>query len=268
MKREEIKEILFKMGASTKLLEMPAVMERIYNYYINYSEEKLRKEIKIGPNGDIECKKNDEKNTTKRKFYIDDDGTVIYENFDERENEAQGTYIIDEFGMDRTFFDYSLSLFGLEYSLVREKDGISINRGAAFVEDQGDPILNYFNYTTLGEKSTRSIGFEGNRDFLTKNYPITRGWFEIRDGKTPEKTERVETIEYNEEVENLKNRIKTMEEQHKDEINKLREEKETLQHMLKRTLEVCEAVKNSTLGKLFFRNKLKELPEAHNITER
>ena len=29
MKRQEIKDILFEMGASTKMLEMPAVMERI-----------------------------------------------------------------------------------------------------------------------------------------------------------------------------------------------------------------------------------------------
>ena len=59
-----------------------------------------------------------------------------------------------------------------------------------------------------------------------------------------------------------------MEEQHKVEINKLREEKESLLLKLKRTLEVCEAVRKNPLGKLFFGGKLKELPEAPNKDER
>ena len=40
------------------------------------------------------------------------------------------------------------------------------------------------------------------KDFLIKNYPITRGWFEIREGIRTE--EKVENSEHNEEVENLK----------------------------------------------------------------
>lgn len=266
MKRKQIKDILFEMGASTKLLEMPAVMERIYNYYIDYSEEELRKEINIGSNGEIECKANDRHNSTKRRFCIEENGEVVFENFERDSIESNGRYFIDEFGMDRKFVDDSLVIFEKEYSLERTQEGIKINGSKEVIEDQGDPILNYFNYTVLKEGFSRTIGFEGNRDFLIKNYPITRGWFEIREGIRTE--ENVENSEHNEEVENLKNRIKTMEEQHKGEMKKLREEKESLQRMLKKTLEVCESVKRSPLGKLFFGRKLKELPEAPNIDER
>ena len=270
MNRKEIKDILFEMGASSRLLEMPAIMERIYNYYIDYSEDELKKEIKIGPNGEIECKTDNHYNKYTngiiRKFSEIEKGEAVFENYEQQGIEQKGKYYIDKFGMDKMFTSDSNPLFEQECTVVRTTEGmIEVNRGRKVIEDQGDPILNYNNYTVLKQNSSRTIGVDGNRKFLTKYYPITREWFEIREGI---KIEETIVDEHNDEVKGLENRIRTIEEQHKEEINKIIEEKEMLQRMLKRTLNVCEEVKRSALGKIFFGKKLKELPEALNRDER
>lgn len=279
MKRQEIKDILFEMGASTKMLEMPAVMERIYNYYIDENEKTIREEINIGPNGEIECKIDDKYNRypngVKRGFYIEKNGECVFVNNEQNGTELGGRYFIDEFGMDRMFTD-DYALIDHECTVERtEKGTVEVNGGVVVQEDQGDPILNYSNYTVLKVKSSRTIGWEGNKDFLTKYYPITKEWFEIREGIRTQDIKETKDKELNDEVRNLENRIKTMEEQHKEEIdklsnqvNKLSEEKQALQGMLNRALELCKTVKESPFGKIFFGRKLKELPDAPNDDER
>lgn len=202
MKREEIKNILFEMGASARLLEMPAVMERIYNYYINYSEQELRKTINIGQNGEIECKINDEHDDIIRKFSEAKNGEAIYENNEIDGIEQSGTYLIDKYGMDRFFKDDANPLFEKECSVLRNTDRtIEVNGSRSLEEDQGDPILNYNNYTVLKENFSRTIGWEANKDFLTKYYPITKEWFAVREGileKNEEENEsiKIEDVEY------------------------------------------------------------------------
>ena len=273
MKRKEIKEVLLELGASLKLLEMPAVMERIYNYYINYSEEAFRKEVNVGPNGEIICEKGNY-GDTKRIFKETEDGEAVFENHvRDGKEERKGEYFIDKFGMDKIFREYCEPLFEKDCIVSRtEERTLIINGGKLVVEDQGDPILNYNNFTVFRENASRTIGWEGNKDFLTKYYPITKEWFAAREGiieKEQEEEKENKEIEPNSEVENLKNRIKTIEVQHEKEIDslgkerdELKKEKEQLQTMLKRTLEVCESVKRSPLGKMFFGRKLKQLPEA------
>lgn len=205
MKRQKIKEILLDMGASAKLLEMPAVMERIYNYYIDFTEDRLRKEINIGPNGEIECKVDISKmypDGVMGRFSATENGGAVYEKYgrdDRLGGELAGKYFIDEFGMDREFISRYEPLFEVESRVTRTEDGtIDVNRGERVVEDQGDPILNYSNYTLLREKFSRTIGWEGNKDFLTKYYPITKQWFEMREGV---REETVNSINERKEIE-------------------------------------------------------------------
>jgi len=282
MKRKEIKDLLVELGASPRLLEMPAVMERIYNYCIDYGEEELKKEINIGPNGEIEYKNNDmlEKYSEGiiRRFKETENGEAIFENFEQNGIEQSGQYFIDKYGMDRMFKDDSNQLFEKGCSVSRTEEGtLVLNGGDKVTDDQGDPILNYNNYTVLRENASRTIGWEGNKDFLIKYYPITREWFTVREKIIEKDQEESVGIgeEENSEVEILRNRIRTIEENYKKEIekltvenDKLKGEKTLLQTMLKRTLEVCESVKRSPLGKIFFGRKLKQLPEASGIDER
>ena len=56
-------------------------------------------------------------------------------------------------------------------------------------------------------------------------------------------------------------------EQNKQQVQRLKISNQNLQRMLKTTLDFCESVRNSFLGRVFFGSKLKQLPSGTQVQE-
>lgn len=188
MTKEEIKIYLTENGASETLLRMPAVMERIYSYFqvnpesmydgycgiirgLEYIElpNTFRRMLKVGPNGEIVIKNENDI----RRFEERPNGEAVYKNEDQTtlSIDENGEYLIDRYGMDKSF----TSEMGLNIS---RRDNGTIKVARSTFTDNGSPILNAYAY--LAVYQDESV-WDANKEELTRTYPITREWFEIRE---------------------------------------------------------------------------------------
>lgn len=341
MTKEDILDYLTKNGASSSLINKPAVMERIYACFdidstyglitgsLYEIQDELQNAINIDADGNITLSSG----TNKRKFKKAPNNKVLYINNDESgySIDELGEYLIDKYGMDRSYSN------GEDFSVSRESDGtVSIN--GLKVEDNGSPILNPFDLTNGdNEKSWKK-----NREYISNTYPEVKKWYEEKESQLDtdkEKTSRTEPDIEPESNEQLQDEIKRLKaensslreenqslkqttipkteadsirtekrrleiernilktqneeqkssysdlskqfqeqkmqntklqaenEQQKQEIQGLMARNQNLQRMLKQTLDFCESVRNSFLGRFFFGSKLKQLPEGTQTQE-
>ena len=86
--------------------------------------------------------------------------------------------------------------------------------------------------------------WEENKEFLTSHYPITKGWFQ---GKEKSMSDEIK-------------QLKQENAQDKEQIARL-------QKMLETTLEFCNKVRQSAVGKIFFGKDAKKLPSKNELPE-
>ena len=277
MKRKEIKKVLKVLGISEKLIEMPAVMERIYRKLERNSKEEIIDLVSISDGG--------------KKVVVGKELKFI--ELENGEVKCGDSIIIDKYGMDKSYAEedmFSSSSYMTRTDKRQIKIGSygNINATEILVEDDGDAILNYYNYTMLKEGSTPTLGWEGNKLYLTQAYPITKEWFRQRE----EEKETSEDVmhEENESMEDKLNEQATMQtiedlveqtkeqkeiirmleekqEELKAENTELKDKNRKLQNMLNKVLQFCETVQKSKFGKFFFRKQLKALPEVEKYDE-
>lgn len=324
MTKEDIKNYLQGTKASKKLIQMPAVMERIYaclavdegslyeglvgNSY-GIKQELYKIYLYATDDGDIEL--ND--GITSRIFKEKSDGRAVYINRDENGYtlDEMGEYTIDQYGMDERFE-------GKDNFVIERTEKGTIKVGEMELQDNGSAILN--SYQLLLEENPHK-SFDENRDKLYREYPETDKWFEMKgqdklaglkqqtlpgmgfedeyimpDQDTPvapqdeidEKDARIEQMEN--EIELLlkeNNNLRASSEQIRktsqdienenillkdsnvkltaenarlsNENSDLRERNTKLHKMLQQALELCDRVKHSFVGKLFFGKDVKRL---------
>lgn len=278
--REVIKNVLLSMGADSILTEMPAIIERINKEMANNTPDYIMSKIHILDEGRTIAVDNN------FSYSKQDDGTVEVRAFKDMETTKLGSYSgydhvirVDKYGMDESNIDSDLFLSS---SIVRTNDGrieISDHGDTEKVEpDTGDAILNYYNYTILKDKSTTSLGWEGNKQFLTTNYPLTKTWFKIKEEqiKAREEQREPEAIEeekelpektpdqYQEIIDMQLLRIRELEEENSN----MKEQNKGLLLKMKTLIDFAEKVRDSAVGKLFFRKQIKRLPEGQKEEER
>jgi hypothetical protein len=250
---------------------MPAVMERLFNYYAFENFD-----VEIGFNGEIIIKEKEYGKVT--KVFTELEEGALFSNFDKgrdfyEETGKEGKYYIDEYGMDRSF----TSCGNDPYMVSRTEDGFIVTQyggigcGEGKFKDDGDPIL-------LGNTYGRTWGWEMNKLLVTSLYPMTQKWFDMREkniGRDETEEKKVEETgqeqqEESIEIRSMKNRLDTLKKKYEEmenENDELKKEKKSLQSMLKTTLDVCEKIKRSPIGRIFFGGKLNQLPEASDSHE-
>lgn len=283
--RRDLMKKLEAIGINSKLLQMPSVLERLY---LMYREERqleesiLNGEIRVSDNGDFSFGNSDisfdkEHNTAKlKKHGFNSEDKFIY---------------IDKFGMDSRVVIPSSSL----------SESMDLPDGKSATRYYDINAIEFDNYKGHYERELKIDGgnfdiesaavdpeykedwkkiWNNNREFLLQNYPLTQGWFEERENlgdNIKGKENNVFTLEntdyeLSEEIINSRKllaeateRIAQLirENEEKDsKIENLERDKSNLQSMLKHSLQLCEDVKRSWIGKFFFKNQLKQLNES------
>lgn len=288
--REGIKKYVLDKGALSTFVEMPAVMERIYcalktknldDMPLVVSEEGRKIDI-IGSH----------------VFTLNDDGTVNFLYLKHTDNSLDSdslTIHIDEYGMDKSFYDCSPEPLLIDWFLEskRQEDGTikgtsangTNNRGSRTIEDHGSPFL-YLDEPGIEEKS-RLDNFKANREFYEVEYPKTKEWYAEKEEQillkkmTPkEKIEyfkeklskaskeeiEVYALKYLKDQESQLTELHQKNEEFKKEIKRTREINHGLegeisdkQKMLKNSLDLVERIKESPAGKIFFSRSAAEL---------
>lgn len=283
--RRDLMKKLEAIGINSKLLQMPSVLERLY---LMYREERqleesiLNGEIRVSDNGDFSFGNSDisfdkEHNTAKlKKHGFNSEDKFIY---------------IDKFGMDSRVVIPSSSL----------SESMDLPDGKSATRYYDINAIEFDNYKGHYERELKIDGgnfdiesaavdpeykedwkkiWNNNREFLLQNYPLTQGWFEERENlgdNIKGKENNVFTLEntdyeLSEEIINSRKLLAeateriaqlTRENEEKDsKIENLERDKSNLQSMLKHSLQLCEDVKRSWIGKFFFKNQLKQLNES------
>ena len=196
MTRDELKAKLEEMGVSIDLLEMPAVMERLYfmfdveeqgPYQVeevdkivldgeNYS--RIEDVIKLDEEGNMMLKAKDGSSIGRfSKDPYGDGATFVNENY------YGAIYYIDKYGMDKGFLIRPPVGGGAaQASIDRTDEGKFVIDGMdqKFIPDDGRPIINYqdikneFDF----EKFRNALpSMSDNREFLLPKYPSVGRWF-------------------------------------------------------------------------------------------
>ena len=178
MKKDELKRFLLDLGISPKLLEMPAIMERLYPLLKDKTAEEIKSEVLLKDSGKLV------KLSTDDMVFKDLGEEVQLQMIDHAHSNDKQVYIINKYGMDEhAYCGVGDELIGLSTSLHRTTDGqlelIGMQGHTSKVPDNGSAILDYYEYTTLGTRSP--LEWEDNKRYLTENYPITREWFELQE---------------------------------------------------------------------------------------
>ncbi len=289
MEKEKIKQVLNVLGISEKLLGKPAVMERIYPILKETKDIKdLMTYVTIS---------DDKKNVHVGNYNFKElDTDEILLTYTEQSGDP-ASVLIDKYGMDSEFsagndLYYSISVARQDNRQLLVE---SHNEGTAtidknYVQDSGDAILNYSNYTILKIGATPTFGWEQNKAYLTREYPITKEWFEQKEKmgqennlnneieekekidfasekNTPEQ-KIVETATRIEIQEELIHELQDANQILKKENGELIAKNMRLQKMLDAALEVCDNIKKSKAGKIFFKTQLRNMPESNEGMEK
>ena len=272
MERKDIKEILLDLGVEEKYLNMPSIMERIYMELHTYkTKDDIERSITVNESGITIINTKDKE--------------IVFGNFQDQYPETQNPttfieisektplgkvepeaarFFINQYGMDEEYmspvFRDSMVAIMFDFGFARRNRDVKnreiVNRvvrigeivnGESIYEDKGDYDI----------RRNRGI-WEENKQFLTTHYPITRQWFEEKE--RPKTTEELEA-----EIAELKQENKELREI-AEEKNQLESKVRRLQTMLKTTLDFCTEVKQSRVGKIFFRDKIKQLPSSSVIS--
>ena len=255
--REKLKQDLIGIGVDEKLLEMPAIMERLYEdirKFRHYSVDLLF--ASIDEDGTVLIHGKDKNfifglhNNPKKTGESSRENPYIRvlvklpQHHDMRPLHDDGiTYFLDEYGMDKEIYNK------MEY-IEKMSDA---DREFLYNLWDGNPNgapSRYFQRKEEGDNGDydmkRNSGtWEENKEFLTSHYPITKGWFQGR-----------EKDKINDAISQL------MKERAED-----KEQIERLQKMLEVTLEFCNKVRQSTVGKIFFGKDVKKLPTKNELPE-
>ena len=116
-----------------------------------------------------------------------------------------------------------------------------------------------FRRNTVPKKEFNKLKTEKRRAEIEKNIlKSQRDEQRASNGQLEKQKKEQQIVITNLQDENQKN---------KQEIQKLKSSNQNLQMMLKTTLDFCESVRNSFLGRVFFGNKLKQLPRGTQTQE-
>ncbi|MBR3325607.1 MAG: hypothetical protein IKG14_06175 [Clostridia bacterium] len=335
MTKEELKNYLTEKGASTVLMQKPAIMERIYSCFDidsayglitgNFYEtiKSLPEAITVDQEGNITI--NSGINTRIFKQAPNNEAIYINEDKSGYSIDEEGEYTIDKYGMDKAYSN------GSDHIAKREENG-TVEIDGVKVADNGSPILNLYDLVNSNQKKA----WYKNKTEITNNYPTTKEWYirkekqvkgkqneqkqskqgeqehklnykqknetsllesqnyelikenaelkrplvpkeQVEELKIEKRRSEIERNIYKEQVKEQKNknsqltqlfqeqtnknqRLEEENEKQKQEIQSLKERNYKLQTMLKQTLDFCESVRNSFLGRFFFGSKLKQLP--------
>ena len=272
--RKVIQNILLGLGVERVLTEMPAIIERINKDMANTTPDYIMSKIHVLNDGKTIAVDNNFSYTKQ------DDGTVEIRNFDDMDSTKLGVNTaydhvikVNKYGIDESDIDSDMFLSS---SISRTDDGrlriIGVKGEERYEPDPGDAILNYNNYTILRENSNSSLGWEGNKQFLTTNYPMTKTWFRIKEEQIKAREENREPNEIKEEnelpvktpeeyEEIIRMQLLRTKELEKDNSN-LKEQNRSLIMKMKTLLDFAEKVRDSRVGRIFFRKHIKELPSA------
>lgn len=270
--REELKNILLNMGISKDLLEMPSVFERVYKMVGNKEAVNLDDMIKIDENGDFSL--------DGYNFRMRPDKEAIIE-FKEQNNQ-KATIRINKYGMDMRYYrqsDPTAATLGMpddeeivrvpEHNLIRDVGMHFTETSYKYINKETNDLGNYDitdNPDVLLEEYNRIR--QKNKAFLTRNYPLTEGWFQ-EDEKADygvEQESKQETDESEDALREATEKIKQLEADNKElreENKRLCEEMNNAQKMLRTTLDFCDKVRLSVFGHIFFRKELGKLPTSY-----
>lgn len=205
MTKDDIKKYLKENGTSDILIQMPAVMERVYSYFETVPEsiysgytgtiipmggllpKQLKKMLLVETNGNITIKNG----ADIRRFEVRPDGEAVYINADSgiMGIDEIGEYQIDKYGMDKSFEGND----GIR--VTRTDNGRITGKKQEFVDD-GSPILNagYFMDKRPSRDSEKDEAWEVNKDEITSNYPNTKEWYDAREDSRKNRDNRQEEI--------------------------------------------------------------------------
>ena len=213
MTKDELCNYLIANGASSDLMQKPAVMERIYacfdvdsdyglvtgNFY--QALNSLSESVKVDEDGNIIV--NDGVNS--RIFKRLPNNEASYTNNDESgySIDEPGEYIIDKYGMDKKFRSTD------NHSITRKEDG-TIDADGLTLNDNGSPLLNLYDLLN----STPEKTWKKNKKTITKRYERTENWFKDRERRVKEENEKSHTDKgedsSNEPIKELDKRIQQL----------------------------------------------------------
>lgn len=271
MNRDEVKSVLKAKGIDESLLEMPAIVEPIYQAYMNCPKSMLEEvELDVDENGNFTFRKN---NYTKHE----DGGARI--------TNEESTIKVNKYGIETSYADGSWMDF---FSNMSRENGevisVSGNNGNAsyyrttFLDTGSYSISKAIGMKVYEPKDTikddaeieklesaeldpESVlaGFDETSKTIIENYPQTAEWYantrealEARLARQNDPKARTER-----KIARLEAKINSQAEK----ISRLQEKNEKLTRMLEKALDFMETVRKSPVGKMFFGRKLKKYEE-------
>lgn len=258
--REEVKNELLQRGVNPKMLEMPAVMERMYGVVSSLTLDEMKKKmdsfVRVEQDGSFKMAKN---YSASAVFSIKEDGKAVIYGFPYDDS----VIYTSEEGIEVGYYD------GDEmgrFSQTSRKDG-KIEKGSGnngtgalstttFLDSGSWSILSQGpkmeeNALLDGEKALAS--FDAEAEKVMEEYPGTRSWYE----KT--RSELAGVIQDNNDPEKRIERLSQENERLKAEKKDLIRRNGELTSKLSATLNFAETVKRSPVGKLFFRKQIERL---------
>ena len=206
MTKDDIKKYLIENGASEVLIQMPAVMERIYSYF-----EATPESIYSGYTGTISSMSGLLPRQFGRMLIVKPDGSITIKNgvdirrFEERPNgeavyfnddqgimgiDEAGEYQIDRYGMDKSFLGkHGGNVTRTEVGTIKSKD--------QEYQDDGSPIINVGYYVESRDKSDEDFrkNWLVNKNEIVENYHNSRKWFEDREPHIKDRFKRMQDDE-------------------------------------------------------------------------
>jgi len=269
MEKIEIKQMLREMGLNPTLTEMPCVIQPLYQKCEDKTPDKIKSagEIQVGENGDS-CK------IYGRSISLEKDGTATITGETEYDSYKIKT---NKFGIETSYEDghplYFSSYISREGGVIdtafcNNGNGTGVwrkyfdigswsiqeTKGAQIRGDYGIP-LDFDEETVLKE-------FDDMASLMIKDYPQTEEWY------AETRKQLVEAIAREKEplprahlkTNSLKKHIEDLEYANKCLIEEIR----IHAARLKRNLELLETVKNSSVGKVFFKDVLQKYEEVRD----
>ena len=206
MTKDDIKKYLTEKGASEVLIQMPAVMERIYSYF-----EATPESIYSGYTGTISSMSGLLPRQFGRMLIVRPDGSITIKNgldirrFEERPNNEAVYYNDDQgiMGIDETG-EYQIDKYGMDKGFVGKHGGkvTRSDKGTIKVKDQeyqddGSPILNVGYYSESRNKDNEDLqrSWLTNKNEIIENYPNSEKWFEEREPHIKDRFNRMQDEE-------------------------------------------------------------------------
>lgn len=268
MERNDIKEILKEKGVNEKFLEMPAIIEPIYQKYMNLPKSKLLESsyLKVTENGDFSFNGQNYSLTEDGAEITYDDVSISINNYGIETSYSDGSWMGFFSNLFRENGQVILKsgnngngYFHRETFLDNGSYSISEANGTRVYEDRdslGD--LSQIDKLDLSELNEEQLTneFDETSSTIISNYPQTAEWY----AKTREAlVKRIQ--KQNDPQDKTERRITRLENTIRDqerEISNLRNRNEKITSMLNKSLNFLSDVKKSPFGRIFFKKEIKE----------